>query len=79
MALFSSVELLNIDSDGRVLLTADLLAHAGITTHALFVGMGHEFQVWEPEAHNAMKSATRERSPEALATLELPPPPGGNR
>ena len=78
-ALFSNVELLNVDGDGRVQLTADLLAHAGITTHAFFVGMGHEFRVWEPETYNAMKSAEPEASPEERANLELPPAPGGNR
>ena len=51
--LFSAVQRLPLDPDGRVLLPAELLAHAGITTHAAFVGMGHEFQIWDPATFEA--------------------------
>ena len=79
MALFSDVELLPLDADGRVLLPADLLAHANITTHAFFVGMGDLFRIWEPEAGNVALRKVQGKSPEERARLELPPAPGGER
>ena len=79
MAFFSAVEKLPFDGDGRVLLPADLLAHAEITTRAAFVGAGHEFRIWEPDAYEAAARAMKKKSLEALATLELPPLPGGER
>ena len=79
MALFADVQRLPFDSDGRVLLTADLLDHAGITSHAAFIGMGDLFRIWEPDAAEAALRAVREKSPEERSRLELPPAPGGNR
>ncbi|PHZ85590.1 division/cell wall cluster transcriptional repressor MraZ [Paremcibacter congregatus] len=43
---------LNIDSDGRVVLPQDYMAHAGITDRAVFVGLGRTFQIWSPEEHD---------------------------
>jgi MraZ protein len=53
--LFSAVQRLPLDPDGRVLLPSELLSHAGISTHAAFVGMGHEFQIWDPATYDADK------------------------
>jgi len=64
MKLFSSVQRLPLDADGRVLLPSELLAHAGITTHAAFVGMGHEFQIWDPATFEAAEDAEEEQSAE---------------
>ena len=64
MRLFSSVQRLPLDADGRVLLPSELLAHAGITTHAAFVGMGHEFQIWDPATFEAAEDAEEEQSAE---------------
>ena len=61
MRLFSSVQRLPLDADGRVLLPAGLLAHAGIGTHATFVGMGHEFQIWDPATFEAAEDAEEEQ------------------
>ena len=61
MRLFSGVQRLPLDPDGRVLLPAELLAHAGITTHATFVGMGHEFQIWDPATFDAAEDAKDEQ------------------
>jgi len=41
---------LAFDPEGRILLPADLLAHANITDRASFVGRGKTFQIWEPAA-----------------------------
>ena len=48
LSLYGTSETLKIDSEGRVVLTDTLKAHAGITDAASFVGLGHKFQIWEP-------------------------------
>lgn len=55
-AILADSRQLPFDPEGRILIPADLLAHAGITDRAAFVGRGKTFQIWEPdafEAHNA--------------------------
>lgn len=48
-ALYGTSETLRIDAEGRVVLTDALKAHAGITDAVAFVGLGHKFQIWEPQ------------------------------
>ncbi|MBR2412859.1 MAG: division/cell wall cluster transcriptional repressor MraZ [Alphaproteobacteria bacterium] len=48
--LFADARPLNFDVTGRVVIPADLLAHAGITDTAIFVGRGNSFQIWNPDA-----------------------------
>jgi MraZ protein len=48
LALYGTSETLKMDSEGRVMLTDTLKAHAGIDTAVLFVGLGHKFRIWEP-------------------------------
>jgi MraZ protein len=47
-ALYGTSETLNIDGEGRVILSDALKAHAEIKDTATFVGLGHKFQIWEP-------------------------------
>jgi MraZ protein len=49
MALYGTSETLKIDGEGRVSLSDALKSHAGITDAVAFVGLGHKFQIWEPE------------------------------
>jgi MraZ protein len=46
--LAQSIEL-PFDDNGRVLLPAKLIEHAGIDGRALFVGIGPTFQIWNPD------------------------------
>jgi MraZ protein len=48
LALYGTSETLKIDGEGRIQLTDTLKSHAAITDTALFVGLGHKFQIWEP-------------------------------
>jgi transcriptional regulator MraZ len=58
-ALYGTSETLKIDSEGRVILTEPLKSHAGITDAVTFVGLGHKFQIWEPDRFRAqLKEAT---------------------
>ena len=50
MAFFGDAVPLTFDETGRVGLSKELLAHAGITESAVFVGLGTKFQIWEPKA-----------------------------
>lgn len=53
VALYGTSETLKLDGEGRVILTERLKDHAGITEAATFVGLGHKFQIWEPERFRA--------------------------
>lgn len=53
VALYGTSETLKLDGEGRVILTERLKEHAGITEAATFVGLGHKFQIWEPERFRA--------------------------
>jgi len=48
LALYGTSETLKIDTEGRVILSDTLKAHAGIADAISFVGLGHKFQIWEP-------------------------------
>jgi MraZ protein len=52
-ALYGNSEVLRIDGEGRVVLTDALKSHAGITDAVAFAGLGHKFQIWEPERFRA--------------------------
>jgi MraZ protein len=56
--LFADARPLQFDVTGRIMIPADLLAHAGITDRAIFVGRGNSFQIWNPDAfHRAQNDA----------------------
>ncbi len=61
LALFGESEILKIDQDGRVVLPPRLREHAGITDSAVFVGVGHKFQLWSPERFEARRQGARRR------------------
>lgn len=49
VALYGTSETLKVDGEGRIVLTEPLKVHAGIGDAVTFVGLGHKFQIWEPE------------------------------
>lgn len=78
MAIFSNVKQLGFDTDGRVTLQQEHLAHTGIEGLAAFVGLGDRFQIWEPEALERARREAMARAAEELSSLDLPPVPRGN-
>jgi MraZ protein len=64
LALYGTSETLKIDSEGRVVLTDTLKAHAGISDTVTFVGLGQKFRIWEP-------SRFRTELAEATAKMRL--------
>ncbi len=57
---------IGFDQDGRIVLPEELLHHARITEQATFVGLGKNFQIWEPETFAA-------RFQKAFAAVEANP------
>lgn len=53
LSLYGTSETLKADGEGRVTLSDNLKSHAGVTDAVTFVGLGHKFQIWEPERFRA--------------------------
>jgi MraZ protein len=71
VALYGRSETVTLDTEGRVVLPDELKSHAGITDAAAFVGLGHKFQIWEPQrfrAHLAKATATVRTSTRKLGS-----------
>ena len=71
VALYGRSETVTIDTEGRVVLPEELKSHAGITDAVAFVGLGHKFQIWEPQrfrAHLAKATATVRASTKRLGS-----------
>jgi MraZ protein len=60
-ALYGTSEVLKIDGEGRVVLTDALKSHAGISNAVAFAGLGHKFQIWEPERFRAELAEATEK------------------
>ena len=73
LALFSNIDQLPFDREGRILLPERLVELAGLHTQASFVGLGDTFQIWKPEAFASAKKLAMKQAYKELAKLELPP------
>jgi len=60
-ALYGTSEVLRVDGEGRVILTDALKSHAQISDSVAFAGLGHKFQIWEPERFRAELAEATER------------------
>ena len=69
--LFADARQLAFDVTGRIVIPSDLLAHAGITDTAIFVGRGNSFQIWNPSAFRAAQNAALERLRDARPELKI--------
>ena len=61
VALYGDVQVLSIDQDGRIVLPEGLRAHASLSTHVTFVGLGAKFQMWEPARFEERRARAREK------------------
>ena len=61
VALYGDVHIIAIDQDGRIVLPEGLRAHAGLSTHVAFVGLGAKFQMWEPGRFEERRARAREK------------------
>ncbi len=76
-ALFAESHELAWDGQGRIVLPERLIAHAGISAMAAFVGRGATFQIWEPAASAANRQQARERARAERDALSLGRRDGG--
>lgn len=70
--LARSVEL-PFDDGGRILVSQDLLRHAGIEGQALFVGIGPTFQIWSPDRRRDYEERALGGVPASTTSLRLLP------
>ena len=61
-AMIGESEILNIDADGRVILTEPIRARTGIADRVTFVGHGYKFQIWEPERFQRYRDEAKTRT-----------------
>lgn len=78
-AILENSHPLPFDPEGRVVLPAEVLAHAGVSDQAVFVGRGASFQIWAPEAYETHRANAFERARVSGATLKLRPSSNGQR
>ncbi len=82
IALNGTSEILNIDGEGRVVLTEMIKTTACISSEVTFVGQGHKFQIWEPGRFRAHLEEAKLRLREVRRQLSSgyaapsPRPPG---
>lgn len=60
-ALHGESEQLRMDGEGRVQLPERLKTRAFISDEATFVGLGHKFQIWEPQRFAAHRADAAEK------------------
>jgi len=60
--LFASARELPIDGEGRIALPPELAEHAKIVDSVAFVGVGRNFQLWEPARYAEHAATRRERA-----------------
>jgi len=60
--LFAQAVELIPDSDGRIVLSPELLAHARIGEDVVFAGQGHFFNIWAPDIFAAQQADLRARA-----------------
>lgn len=75
--IFADARQLPWDPEGRIVLPEDVIAHANLSDTAAFVGKGHTFQIWQPEAYKALEAEIRARAFQNRPTLPLKKPQGG--
>lgn len=64
VAFYADAVRLEADKEGRIVVPAELIAHAGLKAEAPIVvmGVGDTFQIWDVEANQRRKVAARDRA-----------------
>lgn len=61
-SIYADAYPLDADKEGRILLPASLVIHAGLSDTVVFMGLGRIFQIWEPAAAERRRAEARERA-----------------
>ena len=72
-AIFGQAHQLPFDGEGRIIFPEMLMRHANIDDHAVFVGQGRTFQVWEPESLREHEAKALERAKDSRTAIKLRP------
>ncbi|NBO18119.1 MAG: transcriptional regulator MraZ [Proteobacteria bacterium] len=75
--IFGESVQLAFDGEGRIMLPESLLAQAGLSEQAVFVGKGEIFEIWEPKAFAEHAQRARELAKDKRYQLRGTPTPGG--
>ncbi len=67
----------SLDKEGRVVLPQQLRAHASLNEEALFAGLGHSFQIWNPTEFDNVLVQEEKVASQAKLSLRNPTPAGG--
>jgi len=62
-------EVLTPDSQGRITVSPEILAHHGIGEKIRVLGMGHYLELWDPAKHSAHHKALPDPDPEFMNEL----------
>ncbi len=79
--LLADANPLKIDGDGRIVIPPELIEHAQLKgkPEALFRGIGTNFQIWEPENHERLRTAMRTQALADGTTLSIIPRAGASK
>ena len=66
----------SLDKEGRVVLPEHLRTHALLDGKALFAGLGHSFQIWNPAEFDKVAQEEEKLAEAAKLSLRNPTPPG---
>ena len=61
-ALYADAHPSEPDKEGRIVLPAELIAHANLGDSVVFLGLGKTFQIWEPAAGERFRAEARARA-----------------
>ena len=68
-SIFSEIIPTNLDKEGRFLIPENLKVYSNISSEVTFIGQGHYFQIWEPQAATERQNKSRERLVREKKTL----------
>ncbi len=60
--MLSSAQEMKLDSEGRIMLSADFITFAELQEVALYAGIGHSFQIWPPDRYRTREAGARSRA-----------------
>ena len=81
--MLSSAQEMRLDSEGRMMLSDDFIAFAGLGETALFAGIGRSFQIWHPDIFKEREASARANAksnglPKLTLLSKTPPHNGGS-
>ena len=60
--MLSSAQEMKLDSEGRIMLSADFISFAELQDVALYAGIGRSFQIWLPDQYRTREADARSRA-----------------